>query len=67
MATGVCQCEAGFGGEDCSVNIDECAPKPCQNDATCEDLINNYKCHCNPGFEGTNCEINIDECATNPC
>ena len=27
--------EAGWTGETCSVNIDDCATNPCQNGGTC--------------------------------
>ena len=38
-------------------DINECASGPCQNGATCNDLLNRYECNCAPGFNGTNCEI----------
>ena len=28
------------------IDIDECAPAPCQNAATCVDLVGNYRCDC---------------------
>ena len=31
----LCDCEAGWTGERCSVNIDDCATNPCQNGGTC--------------------------------
>merc|ERR1711959_862668 len=62
-----CECPAGFEGEHCEINIDECAAKPCKNGSQCVDGINDYTCECRAGFEGKNCEINIDECAANPC
>ncbi|XP_065104358.1 protein crumbs homolog 2b isoform X1 [Paramisgurnus dabryanus] len=63
----LCQCLAGFTGENCSVNVNECESVPCQNKGACEDLINAYRCLCAPGFTGVVCEINIDECETEPC
>ena len=40
-----------------SSEIRECASNPCQNSATCDDLINGYQCICMGGYEGVNCEI----------
>ena len=62
-----CVCEPGWTGLDCSEDIDECASDPCQNGATCTNLLNAFECECAPGFSGDLCEINIDECLSNPC
>ena len=62
-----CICAAGFAGDDCESNINECASAPCQNQGNCTDLINSFTCTCPPGFTGPLCEINIDECASQPC
>ena len=35
---------------------------PCENGATCVDLLDDYECICPPGFTGRDCEINVDEC-----
>ena len=40
---------AGFTGDTCSVNIDDCESEPCLNDGTCEDAVNGYVCHCHRG------------------
>ncbi|XP_053267649.1 protein crumbs homolog 2a [Pleuronectes platessa] len=63
----ICQCQSGFAGENCSVNIDECESEPCQNGGTCEDKINGYTCTCRAGFLGELCDMDIDECASQPC
>ena len=63
-----CVCIAGFTGQDCEVNIDECEPEPCLNGGRCDDGINEYACDCDDtGFEGQHCEVNIDECAWGKC
>jgi hypothetical protein len=33
-----CTCAAGFSGDLCSTNVNECASAPCQNGGTCQDL-----------------------------
>ena len=54
-------------GPLCETELDECSSAPCQNNATCSDLIAGYVCACPPGFNGTNCESELDECLSNPC
>ena len=54
-------------GLNCEEDIDECAPKPCKNGATCVNEINNFTCKCAPGFTGRECEIDIDECQVKLC
>ena len=35
-----CNCsDTGFQGTHCEINIDDCRDGPCQNEATCTDLI----------------------------
>ena len=55
---GVASCDAGYrdAGTSC-VNIDDCAPNPCQNGGSCVDGVASYTCTCAGGFTGVNCEI----------
>ena len=44
-------CASFVVGKDCEIDIDECASKPCMNNATCIDGRNMYTCRCQPGKE----------------
>lgn len=46
----------GYHGLYCEEEYNECLSAPCQNYATCRDLINSYECVCTPQFEGV-CDI----------
>ena len=54
-----CNCQAGFSGPHCDINIDDCSSSPCVN-GKCEDGVNRYDCICNKGYWGTNCEKKIN-------
>lgn len=49
-----CRCPPGYGGDDCSIQLDPCARSQCENGATC--LINStshdYFCACPEGYTG---------------
>ena len=53
-----CNCQAGFTGPNCDINIDECTVSPCVN-GRCVDGVNRYDCVCNDGYWGTDCEKKI--------
>ncbi|KAM9391376.1 protein crumbs homolog 2-like [Pholidichthys leucotaenia] len=63
----ICRCLPGFTGDNCSVNVDECEPGPCQHGGICQDLVNSYQCVCPDGFTGVQCEVDINECESDPC
>ena len=39
-------------GTHCETDIDECSSDPCENGATCIDLLNMYECSCDDGYTG---------------
>ena len=39
-----------------SLEINECDSSPCQNGATCSNLIGQFVCKCLPGYDGVFCE-----------
>lgn len=57
-----------FHSNRCDEDINECDPDPCQNNATCENLIGRYFCTCTEDFVGVDCERpRIVTCANDPC
>ncbi|XP_052244854.1 adhesion G protein-coupled receptor L4-like [Dreissena polymorpha] len=67
MAGYRCSCANGFTGTNCEAEIMECSSNPCQNGATCSELLDGYLCKCANGFTGTHCQTEILECSSNPC
>ncbi|NXL56514.1 CRUM1 protein, partial [Chordeiles acutipennis] len=68
----LCQCQPGFAGVECAVNINECEEGPCKNGAVCEDGIADYTCHCAPSQDGIvwggkNCSVQLTGCQTHDC
>uniref|UniRef100_A0A1B6CCY7 Tenascin-like protein n=1 Tax=Clastoptera arizonana TaxID=38151 RepID=A0A1B6CCY7_9HEMI len=57
---GHCQCNPGFGGEDCSKSV---CPVLCSQRG---EYING-ECQCNPGWKGKECSLRHDECEVPDC
>jgi hypothetical protein len=57
--TFTCECNVGYTGAVCDVNIDECATTPCSNGAQCNDGIASFTCTCLPGFSGALCATTV--------
>ncbi|XP_071453131.1 teneurin-m isoform X1 [Hetaerina americana] len=57
---GHCQCNPGFGGEDCSESV---CPVLCSQRG---EYING-ECQCNPGWKGKECSLRHDECEAPDC
>nr|KAG5712444.1 hypothetical protein BaRGS_011418 [Batillaria attramentaria] len=63
-----CRCPAGWTGQQCGQNIDDCQSQPCLNGGRCADVVNGYQCDCTgTGYDGDTCEKNVDDCANNRC
>ena len=62
-----CKCNAGWGGRDCSIDINECSQSPCQNGGTCKNNFGGYVCTCPAGYDGEDCSEVAGSCNPNPC
>lgn len=45
-----CVCAAGYVGDDCSVDYNDCEDHRCQNGAHCVDELSGYSCVCRQGY-----------------
>lgn len=51
LANYTCDCLAGYEGDLCQINIDECVTNSCVN-GNCLDGVANYTCQCQTGWTG---------------
>lgn len=49
------ECPQGWEGVTCSREVDECEGSPCENGATCTDMLAAFSCTCAPGWTGDTC------------
>ncbi|CAH2315846.1 crumbs homolog 2 isoform X1 [Pelobates cultripes] len=62
-----------LAGLVCSIDIDECEDSPCENGATCVDVVNDYLCICPApvldavAWGGKNCSIKLEGCKEHRC
>ncbi|XP_072538089.1 protein crumbs homolog 2b isoform X2 [Salminus brasiliensis] len=63
-----CQCAEGFGGPDCTLDINECESSPCTGvQSHCVDEVNGYSCYCPSGYSGDDCQTHVRDCSNDPC
>lgn len=61
-----CSCKAGWEGELCETETNECSSGPCAY-GTCKDLLADYECDCEPGYKGKDCTQEVDDCLQFSC
>jgi len=53
-----CVCLPGFIGDECDINVNECASSPCIN-GQCGDMVAGYHCYCPSDYVGIHCEHHV--------
>ncbi|XP_056147027.1 protein crumbs homolog 2-like [Lampris incognitus] len=61
-----CVCDAGWEGQLCQVDTDDCASRPCVH-GKCKDFLADFECQCHPGYAGKLCDEDLDECEHHAC
>ncbi|XP_061175426.1 uncharacterized protein LOC133184388 [Saccostrea echinata] len=55
-----CDCQPGYAGVNCEVNVNDCAGVSCTGGSTCIDMVNAHYCRCPLGKTGEGCQRNLD-------
>ncbi|XP_068136744.1 sushi, nidogen and EGF-like domain-containing protein 1 isoform X7 [Hyperolius riggenbachi] len=63
----LCECQEGYMGKQCELELNECLSDPCKNGGSCQDLPSGFLCTCAEGYVGTQCETELDGCDSSPC
>ena len=50
---------AGFSGDLCNFEYNECDSNPCINGGQCIDHIGGFSCQCSKGYQGKRCHIKV--------
>ena len=56
LSSYTCNCQSGYTGSDCEVDVNDCINADCSGNGRCVDGVNSYNCVCNPGYSGRFCE-----------
>ena len=62
-----CDCDNGWTGKHCTVDLNECLSGPCNTGSTCTNTQGSFSCVCPVGFTGKDCDQDFDECLTDIC
>ncbi|XP_062611525.1 uncharacterized protein LOC134273339 [Saccostrea cucullata] len=55
-----CDCQPGYAGVNCEVNVNDCSGVSCTGGSTCIDMVNAHYCRCPLGKTGEGCQRNLD-------
>ena len=62
-----CRCAAGYEGQACERDTDECLSAPCMHQGRCVDGVNSFTCTCATGYSGRLCEVDERPCRPGVC